>query len=354
MNQQFRAPSAARTTGGPVRLNDGKLAAVSTDGPDSKICGKLSSGRTPSRSGSVWCGSTFRSRRSPRRRSTSSCPANSSRTRASSVAASNRAAATGDRVRERLRRGPRQVPAPHRAVAAVQADAHVEHHEHRARGAWLFRVQDEVYWEADFPGVGKMDEQALVEEEARREPDLADRQRRRRSEGESGDRGPEVPGLRLAVHAGVLRIAYPNFITTSSTSPSTRTTTHTWVSWSTSSPGRRSSASTPSTWARSAGCSTVSSPARTVGGPCHGRAAGEALPPRHLATAWRTHLAEEEYAEKIAAAVAHTPQPRRARHGSDAVPPLPPQPPSRTAPNRRRGPSRFGLEEKTMFKDSST
>jgi nitrite reductase/ring-hydroxylating ferredoxin subunit len=74
------------------------------------------------------------------------------------------------------------------------------------RDAWLIRVQDEVHWEAEFPGVGKFTNKRWW----KRMP-LPDRP------GKDGDANPVIAGLDLPGFVsirlpGILRVAYPQFI----------------------------------------------------------------------------------------------------------------------------------------------
>ena len=83
---------------------------------------------------------------------------------------------------------------------------HIEH-----EGRWLYRVEDERYWEADFPGLGKWTN--------RRWWKIEPKQKQGRFLGNTGGgrNNPYIDSLKLPGFAslslpGVLRIAYPNFI----------------------------------------------------------------------------------------------------------------------------------------------
>jgi nitrite reductase/ring-hydroxylating ferredoxin subunit len=74
------------------------------------------------------------------------------------------------------------------------------------RDGWLIRVQDEVHWEAEFPGVGRFSNKRWW----KRMP-LPDRP------GKNGDANPviaalDLPGFVSIRLPGILRVAYPQFI----------------------------------------------------------------------------------------------------------------------------------------------
>jgi phenylpropionate dioxygenase-like ring-hydroxylating dioxygenase large terminal subunit len=79
------------------------------------------------------------------------------------------------------------------------------------KGRWIYRVQDEVYWEADFPGVGRWTNKRWWKAQPPKEtfnigntgkPDKVD----------PTIEAQEFPGFASLSMPGVLRIAYPNFI----------------------------------------------------------------------------------------------------------------------------------------------
>ena len=128
-NQQFPGTLSCAYHGWTFGLGDGKLCAVITDGPDSPIRGKVTIAALPgsraARHGLDLYPAGRRGAAAHRRaapRGTHRQPVRDGRP--------DRAAGRQLAVRrgERLRRGPRQVPAPHVAVAAVQDHAHLEHH----------------------------------------------------------------------------------------------------------------------------------------------------------------------------------------------------------------------------------
>lgn len=79
------------------------------------------------------------------------------------------------------------------------------------RGRWIFRVQDEVYWEADFPGVGHWTNKRWWKSQPPKETFNIG------NTGKPDKVNPTIeaqdfPGFASLSMPGVLRIAYPNFI----------------------------------------------------------------------------------------------------------------------------------------------
>lgn len=79
------------------------------------------------------------------------------------------------------------------------------------KGRWIFRVQDEVYWEADFPGVGRWTNKRWWKAQPPKETFNIG------NTGKPDKVNPtieaqEFPGFASLSMPGVLRIAYPNFI----------------------------------------------------------------------------------------------------------------------------------------------
>ncbi|RKS73143.1 homotrimeric ring hydroxylase [Actinomadura pelletieri DSM 43383] len=82
------------------------------------------------------------------------------------------------------------------------------------RGRWIYRVQDEQYWEADFPGLGRWSGQAWY----KLKPPKKDAGNR--NIGNTGGsqkvnetiEAQDFPGFASVSMPGVLRIAYPHFI----------------------------------------------------------------------------------------------------------------------------------------------
>lgn len=84
---------------------------------------------------------------------------------------------------------------------------HIEQH-----GRWIFRIEDERFWEADFPGLGKWSNIRWW-----RVKPKAGQQFRLGNTGSPSAPDPEIAGLGLPSFSslalpGVLRIAYPKFI----------------------------------------------------------------------------------------------------------------------------------------------
>jgi len=84
------------------------------------------------------------------------------------------------------------------------------------RGRWIYRVQEEQFWEADFPGLGRWSNQAWW----KLTPPAARSGRSASNVGNTGAAGQvdpviaaqEFPGFASVSMPGVLRIAYPKFI----------------------------------------------------------------------------------------------------------------------------------------------
>ena len=116
------------------------------------------------------------------------------------------------RLRERVRRGPREVPAPHVAVAAVQADAGLEHdQDRRARPVDLPRAAGAVLGRRlprprHVVGNRLVQAQAAEGDRATSATPASHRRSTRRSRPRSS------PASRRSRMPGVLRIAYPTFI----------------------------------------------------------------------------------------------------------------------------------------------
>ena len=130
--EEFPGTLSCAYHGWTYRLSDGELVAVITDGPDSPICGKVRVARYPAADalGLVW---VFVGDRQPH-----PLAAQLPEELVDAPPHWHRRAHRGSRRRlapvrrERLRRGPRQVPPPPLAVADVQGDADVEQDPHRA------------------------------------------------------------------------------------------------------------------------------------------------------------------------------------------------------------------------------
>ncbi|MER5434153.1 Rieske 2Fe-2S domain-containing protein [Streptomyces sp. NPDC002588] len=79
------------------------------------------------------------------------------------------------------------------------------------KGRWIFRVQDEVHWEADFPGVGRWSNKRWWKMQPPKETFNIG------NTGAADDINPTIeaqdfPGFASLSMPGVLRIVYPNFI----------------------------------------------------------------------------------------------------------------------------------------------
>ncbi|MGW6403719.1 aromatic ring-hydroxylating oxygenase subunit alpha [Streptomyces sp. NPDC055134] len=79
------------------------------------------------------------------------------------------------------------------------------------QGRWIYRVQDEVHWEADFPGVGRWSNKRWWKKKPPKETFNIG------NTGKADSVDPtieaqEFPGFASLSMPGVLRIAYPNFI----------------------------------------------------------------------------------------------------------------------------------------------
>lgn len=79
------------------------------------------------------------------------------------------------------------------------------------RGRWIYRVQDKQYWTADFPGLGKWDNQSWFKLKPPKQTSNIG------NTGSHRDVNPviaaqEFPGFASVSMPGVLRIAYPTFI----------------------------------------------------------------------------------------------------------------------------------------------
>ena len=252
-------------------LRPARPASSSPSSPTART--RRSAARSPcaptrSRSASAWCGCTSRAPTRSRTRSTSSCRRSSSPTPSSWAAGSTTARRQlALRLRERLRRGPRQVPAPHGALAAVQDRCRPGTSPASCRrGRWIYRVQDEVHWEAEFPGVGRWTNKRWWKKQPPKETFNIGNTGKRRRRSNPMIEAQEFPGFASLSMPGVLRIAYPNFIHYEFYVP-VDDDDHRYVGLMVNFVERLAGRlrSTPSTSARSAGCSTASSPARTPG-----------------------------------------------------------------------------------------
>jgi phenylpropionate dioxygenase-like ring-hydroxylating dioxygenase large terminal subunit len=152
--QEFPATISCPYHGWTYRLTDGKLVAVITDGPDSPMCGKVSVKTYPvaERLGLVW---VFVGDDEPHSID-EQLP--EELTQGDAYTAGGRLGDRAGNWRYACENGYDEGHAKflHRTswwrifkVMPTWNLTHIEQH-----GRWLFRVQDEVHWEADFPGVG--------------------------------------------------------------------------------------------------------------------------------------------------------------------------------------------------------
>lgn len=79
------------------------------------------------------------------------------------------------------------------------------------KGRWIFRVQDEVHWEADFPGVGRWSNKRWWKLQPPKETFNIGNTGRADKVNPTIE-AQEFPGFASLSMPGVLRIAYPNFI----------------------------------------------------------------------------------------------------------------------------------------------
>lgn len=80
------------------------------------------------------------------------------------------------------------------------------------RGRWIFRIEDERYWEADFPGLGEWSNKRWWKVKPK-----TGQQYRLGNVGSPGSADPEIESLDLPAFSsltlpGLLRIAYPRFL----------------------------------------------------------------------------------------------------------------------------------------------
>ncbi|NKY58415.1 aromatic ring-hydroxylating oxygenase subunit alpha [Nocardia flavorosea] len=320
-DQQFPGTVSCPYHGWTFRLTDGELAAVITDGPDSKVCGKLAVQTYPvaERLGLVWVYIPIGNEPVP--------PIDEQLPR---ELVENEGIVGG---RIQPRRG------NWRFACENGFDEGHAKYLHRTslwrlfkpmptwnitrivpEGRWIYRVQDEVHWEAEFPGVGRWTNKRWW----KKKPD--ETQISQIGNVGAGLRTDPVieaqnfPGFASLSMPGVLRIAYPNFIHYEFYVP-VDDERHNYV-------GLMVNFVT--------GVRKLGFYAKYLGAIrwlFHGQFSGQDewmvrvtdAPPEKLyrpdisLTAWR-NLAEAEYADKIAAAVAHQPakpeRPVRARRAA--------------------------------------
>lgn len=192
-------------------LKSGDLVAVITDGPDSRMCGKAAVRTYPAeeRLGLIW---VYAGDGEP----------HSLKDQLPEELVNPPAFALGGRIQDR--QGDWRLYAEngfdeghakylHRTsiwritkVMPTWNKIHIEHH-----GRWLFRVEDERHWEAEFPGLGKWTNQRWHK--------IKPKQRQGKFMGNTGGgrmnpyiKSLDLPGFASLSLPGVLRICYPQFI----------------------------------------------------------------------------------------------------------------------------------------------
>lgn len=197
------------------RLSDGELAAVITDGPDSPMCGKVAVETYPceERVGLVW---VFIGDREPH-------PLND---QLPEELVDPPDYAVGGRIEDR--------PGNWRLYAENGFDEghakflhrtsiwrlfktmptwnkiHIEQH-----GRWIYRIEDERYWEAEFPGLGTWTNARWWKQKPKNKQGTGGKNLGNTGGNEAPDpyiAGQNLPGFASLSLPGVLRIAYPQFI----------------------------------------------------------------------------------------------------------------------------------------------
>jgi len=212
-DQQFPGTVSCPYHGWTYRLTDGKLAAVITDGPDSKICGKLNvqTYAIEERLGLVWVYIPIANE-----------PAPSIDDQLPRELVENKGI-VGGRIQPR--------EGNWRFACENGFDEGHAKYLHRTalwrlfkpmptwnitsivpEGRWIYRVQEEVYWEAEFPGVGTWTNKRWW----KKKPDETQISQIG-NVGAGLDVNPVIaaqnfPGFASLSMPGVLRIAYPKFI----------------------------------------------------------------------------------------------------------------------------------------------
>ncbi|HEX5120127.1 MAG TPA: Rieske 2Fe-2S domain-containing protein [Pseudonocardiaceae bacterium] len=155
-NQQFPGTLSCPYHGWTYRLTDGKLCAVITDGPDSPICGKVEvqTYAVAERLGMVWvyiplgdeAAPSIDDQLPPELRDNKFVMGGRIQPRAGNwrFACENGFDEGHAKYLHRTSLWRLFKPMPVWNVTRIVPN-----------GKWIFRVQDEVYWDADFPGVGR-------------------------------------------------------------------------------------------------------------------------------------------------------------------------------------------------------
>ncbi|MDQ4115499.1 MAG: Rieske 2Fe-2S domain-containing protein [Actinomycetota bacterium] len=210
-NQQFPGTISCPYHGWTFDLATGDLAAVITDGPDSPICGKVTQPtyEVAERLGMVW---VFVG-------DGEEAPGIDEQLPEELV---SNAAVIGSRIQPRVgnwrfacENGFDEGHAKylHRSSLWRLFKAMPVWNETRIvqRGRWIFRVQDKQYWNAEFPGLGRWDNQAWFKLKPPQQTSNIG------NTGSHREVNPviaaqEFPGFASVSMPGVLRIVYPTFI----------------------------------------------------------------------------------------------------------------------------------------------
>ncbi|TWF75094.1 phenylpropionate dioxygenase-like ring-hydroxylating dioxygenase large terminal subunit [Pseudonocardia hierapolitana] len=210
-NQQFPGTISCPYHGWTFDLATGELKAVITDGPESPICGKVTQPtyEVEERLGMVW---VFVG-------DGEDAPPIDQQLPEELV---GNAAVVGSRIQPRIgnwrfacENGYDEGHAKylHRTSLWRLFKAMPVWNETRIvqRGRWIYRVQDKQYWTAEFPGLGKWDNQAWFKLKPPKQTSNIG------NTGSHRDVNPviaaqEFPGFASVSMPGVLRIAYPTFI----------------------------------------------------------------------------------------------------------------------------------------------
>ena len=216
--QEFPDTVSCPYHGWTFRLSDGELVAVITDGPDSPMCGKVAVKTYPCEEavGLVW---VFFGDRDPH-------PLNK---QLPEELVNPPEYAVGGRIEDRpgnwrlyTENGFDEGHAKylHRTskwrifkMMPTWNKIHIEQH-----GRWIFRIEDERYWEADFPGLGKWTNERWWKIKPKND-DGGGSKSGSNLGNTGGNDAPdpyiasqELPGFVSLSLPGVLRVAYPQFI----------------------------------------------------------------------------------------------------------------------------------------------
>jgi nitrite reductase/ring-hydroxylating ferredoxin subunit len=193
--QQFPGTVSCPYHGWTFDLASGELKAAITDGPASPICGKVTQPTYPvaERLGMVWIYVGDGEQAPPiDEQLPEELVGNAA------VVGARRQLAF--RLRERLRRGAREVPAPHLALAGFQVDAGVERDPDRAARTLDLPGAGGAVLGRGLPRARQVEHPGLVQA-APAEGRDEHREHRLAPRGQPGDRGAGVPRLRVGEHA---------------------------------------------------------------------------------------------------------------------------------------------------------